>query len=545
MNPLHFPSASRRENQIISLFLPAIFFMAVAWMALLPAYEGMDEIGHYASIRYVAEGLGIPSSGSSFIPQETMDYGRTGPLPYALGDQGRAQFGGLSYAAFFAMPDAVKAYEERQRSFVPRAPYAPSAEDDWEAQHPPLYYLLMAPVMKATDFLPFVTQIFILRVVSFLSAMAGLIVSFRASFARAARPDRPWIIRSYLLYPLLVPVFVQEFARLGNDSLCLLWTGCLWAAFLQWREDETSTRKNLALGLIFALGLLTKALFLPLLAGFLSFLIFRAWRGRKEDGLTRKRIEMIKAFLLPVSFAGLWYVHIFRAFGAISGTLDEIYLAQHAGLVQGLLAHFTWASFGKGWMITLLTWFWAGTASQATFTLWGAAPFLLLSCLLIGVSVRKFYGGGLSETAGISLWLYGFLLIGLFYFELVCIALDTDRTPGWYLNIMLPFSATLYAPGLQSLWRHQATRALCKIILCYAVVFILCNVWGDMTLYTGCAASVHQQYVFSSFPLCLPDIGSVGQRLQILAWPKTALLSFSIGIICALSGVFLERFPIR
>ena len=86
----------------------------------------------------------------------------------------------MTYSKFFAQPDLVARYLQIYRQATPRPPFTPGDGFDWEAQHPPLYYALLAPLAKATDRLPFVSQIFWLRLASYLLALAGVALGLLA-----------------------------------------------------------------------------------------------------------------------------------------------------------------------------------------------------------------------------------------------------------------------------------------------------------------------------------------------------------------------------
>src|SRR5450759_841907 len=171
----------RKQNLIthrlfLPLYLLALFLMGLGYLAILPAFEGFDETAHYSSVRQIADTGTIPIYGASFLDDEIAHY--QGPIPYT---SGRPPFDlGLTYKKFFAQPNLVENYlsSYRQAGF---SVYRPSQEQNWQAQHPPLYYMLMAPLEKATERLSFVTQMFILRLVSFLIALAGVAFGLLAS----------------------------------------------------------------------------------------------------------------------------------------------------------------------------------------------------------------------------------------------------------------------------------------------------------------------------------------------------------------------------
>ena len=90
------------------------------------------------------------------------------------------QPGRMTYPAFFKNVKAVADYRDnRYRSAD--WDFAPGATGNWESQHPPLYYVLMAPIMKATEGLSLVTQVFTLRAVSYLLAFLEFMIGWRAT----------------------------------------------------------------------------------------------------------------------------------------------------------------------------------------------------------------------------------------------------------------------------------------------------------------------------------------------------------------------------
>ena len=83
------------------LFLAAAtLLIGMAWMAILPPFEGLDEIAHYSSIRQIADTGTIPLFGHSFIAQEVVVYKEQAPSPYALKPPYEDN-GGLTYAPSF------------------------------------------------------------------------------------------------------------------------------------------------------------------------------------------------------------------------------------------------------------------------------------------------------------------------------------------------------------------------------------------------------------------------------------------------------------
>jgi hypothetical protein len=198
------------QNDPSSIFLSLVSARPVlhraGHVAILPAFERLDEIAHFSSIRQIADTHTIPVLGSSFLDEAAENY--RGPVPYIAEP---TPFHGPSYVKFFALPEMVENYRSLYRqSGLPA--FRPGQEQNWQAQHPPLYYLMMAPVMKATASLPLLTQLFILRMGSFLIALAGVAFGLLA-LQQYENPDERYASTvGFLLYPIFLPMFFRAWA---------------------------------------------------------------------------------------------------------------------------------------------------------------------------------------------------------------------------------------------------------------------------------------------------------------------------------------------
>ena len=137
--------------------LAAVLLVGIGYLAILPPFEGFDESVHYSSIRQVADTQTLPIFGRSFIDQTIVDYASHGPMPWSSGAPPFVGLGRMTYPSFFANPAAVADYEV-YRSSPPKEHFTPSVHENYEAQHPPLYYLFMAPIMRAVDGFSIVDQ---------------------------------------------------------------------------------------------------------------------------------------------------------------------------------------------------------------------------------------------------------------------------------------------------------------------------------------------------------------------------------------------------
>ena len=250
-------------GRIATFLAAAILLIGLGYTAILPPFEGFDEYAYYSSIRQIADTGTMPLFGKSFIDQKIVRYLETAPTSWGTLHPPFEQADRKTYAAFFKDAKAVD-YYRRHWSRAADWSFAASAMQNWESQHPPLYYLLVAPLMKGTEGLTLPTQVLVLRIFSYLLAFLGLMIGWRATALVFPRTD---LTAGYLFYPFIFPMFFGEFARIGNDSLCLLLFAVIYSLTLRNIGQSLDRATALATGVCFGLGLLTKAFFIPALAG--------------------------------------------------------------------------------------------------------------------------------------------------------------------------------------------------------------------------------------------------------------------------------------
>jgi hypothetical protein len=119
--------------------LAAALFIGFAQISELPPFEGFDETAHYSYIQQVAETATWPHF-NDLLSAEIDEYLQIAPRPSTL----KAKY---SYHDFFASSATV--VENGSLAIHSgrdgRRGWRPGGAVNWQAQHPPLYYFLMAP----------------------------------------------------------------------------------------------------------------------------------------------------------------------------------------------------------------------------------------------------------------------------------------------------------------------------------------------------------------------------------------------------------------
>ncbi|MEJ2591115.1 MAG: glycosyltransferase family 39 protein [Candidatus Thiodiazotropha sp.] len=509
-------------------YMLGLFLVGLGYIAIVPVFEGFDETAHYSSLREIALNHTIPIYGESIIDRAIAEY--KGPQSYGTGAPPFDQ--GYVYPKFFADDEAVDRYIEVYRSTPVSDEFSYSGMPNWQAQHPPLYYLLLAPVIKLTSNFSMYDQILTLRVLSYLLALIGVYFGMVGASAFFSNEGHAYMI-GYAFYPILLPMFFLEFGRIGNDALCLLLSGLAYYVLALCVKNAFATRYLVILGVILGLGLLTKALFVPILAGTVIYIAGNILADKAFDrGLKKSLAAGSTVLVSAVLVGGGWYLYKSVATGAMSGSDEAIRLAASGGLVQGLSHHFDLAALLRGMSVWLPTYQWAGTWSLVRLPIYFQLPSLMLLLAvmlnaLVCLRHRRF-----SNLLWMSVVIFALFIAGLIWHVFIAMALGgVPTSPGWYLHTILPWVAPALGIGLQRLFlKGRVTRLLTIGLLVITFVYQLISTWSLISLYSACAIkSPTKQVLFQGDWYCLSDLPQMIDRLSVIASPQLFVAAFVVG----------------
>jgi hypothetical protein len=521
------------ERIFLPLYFLTLLLIGLGYLSILPAFEGFDENAHYSSIRQIADTGTIPIYGASFLDQEVTDY--QGPSPY--GSLTPPFDEGMTYSKFFAQPHLLEHYLLAYcQSSMPTS-YRPSQVQNWQSQHPPLYYILLAPLEKITENFSFMTRIFLLRLASFLLALSGVVLGLMAC-KNSNKPlkDNPSVV-GFMLYPLVLPMFFTEFTRIGNDSLCLFLVGTIAFLLSKLLNDENDKKLSLAIGVALGLGLLTKAFFIPITAALCLFLMVRIFLDKRKSTTQLKHWQNLILVLLPaVLIGGGWYVYKFIAFGTLIGSADSIQLTNQGGLTANLGQNFSIYGLVRGLIVTVVSYSYAGTWSLTRLPALLHIPLLWLAAWGFGAFALQIKRWPLTDLAWLPVYLFCTFGGGFLYHIIISLAINGNgNTPGWYLHILMPWVAPALGIGFCSLLKKTRTKPFLIGLLLYAVLFQLMALWSQLALFTGCATKGNDKfYAFSGHAFCLDQTPVLIDHLSVLGWPILAAVGFGVVLICAL-----------
>ena len=502
----------RSAGWVTALLLAAAALIGLAHVAFLPPWEGFDETAHWSYIQELADTGHPPRYGVDGLSRDTDAY--RGPMPY----RGAAPFdqtGRLTFRAYHAAGAPVLQGGPSR--------YASNAADNWQAQHPPLYYALMVPVYRATRGLGWVDGLFALRLASYALAFAGFACGVLAT-TRVSQRFGPWAAPILAAWPFLFPQFFPEFARLGNDSLCLLCAGVAWAALVGLLSEEDGWGSAVVLGVALGAGLLAKAFFLPIGAGAGILLLARWWTGgRRPDWIG----QAVLAGAVALAIGGWWYIEKRLETGSLTGS-DEFIRLNRGGGLRLMAENFSAAELVRGLLVLPGTFLWAGSWSLARLPEVGlAGPALLL--LVSGAD----YVRTLARGAGLLAWapvaLAGPMAAGLVYHVLVWMAGTSAVTPGWYFHILAAPLGLAVAIGWS---RPRTLGALTAATAAYAAA-----AWAfQLSMFSGGAAKLGGDKHYSLAGAgCFVD----GRALARLGHPGLGATSLAVGVALALAAAVL------
>jgi hypothetical protein len=534
-------------RRTIFLYFTLLLSMGLFHLATTPAFEGFDESGHYSAIREIAYAGRIPMREESYFDDLVLGY--QGPLPY---DSGNPPFDrGMVYWKFVRDRQLVDNYRARYREGVTPARFIPTSEpNNLYRQHPALYYVLMAPVLRLIDGASMVTQVFVLRLASYLLALSGVALGILALSKRESlRPgDRGFpLLLGFLIYPFLLPMFFPQFARVGIDSLCLFLVGLLAYLLSKWLAGNGEAKVSLSIGVVLGIGLLTKAFFIPIALAIFMYILMPAFAAPALKPDLARRIPVIAAIFLPaVLIGGGWYVYSYLTFGSLSGSNLGIWLTQRGGLLANLGGTFSLVVFVRGLATAVVTFIWGGTLSLVHLPYLLYAPLLAaIACIFAAFCIRL---GKLPllDLLWLSIWLVAVFALGISWHAVSNMAVNGNgNTPGWYFHILSPFLAPAIGVGVHSLFRNRGSKNAFLGLAAYGAIFTCIAVWFQLALFSGCAVKGDDKhYLFPSRYLCFDDAAMVADGISLFGYPYLA----AAGLICWVAAsllLFLELKRIR
>jgi hypothetical protein len=547
-----FPSGegnlpSRREVRLrvaAILLLAGTLLLGLAHIALLPPWEGFDETAHFSYLQQIADNHSRPKSGGH-LSADVERYGKIAPTPYAASPPFNEN-GNWTYFRFFAAPaDVVEAGRAAVHgSREPAHPWMEGDRPNWQSQHPPAYYVLLAPLYSLSRHWTLAGQLFLLRGASYILPWLGLcvitILALRSRRFAGDEAARTTSVLAAALWPCFFPSWFPEMARLGNDSLVAFLIALTWLMVVTRLDGH---RHNylayLIVGVLCGIGLLAKALFLPFAALLAGGLLLRAVIEREDAiQLRRRAIGTALSLFATAAIAGWWYAEKYVETGSLLGANDTANLIRAGGLVTGLYRHISdpWL-FISGVSHIGMTFRWSSTWSLIHLPRFEMLLMLPFAALAFGL-VWRLRNLRLQFPDWLSICTLAAVLLGMFYHAMVFIAAYASAgAPGWYLHAYAPVVAPLLGFALAGLSEWRRLRWVIALLLLYPILFLTVIMMFQMAVFSGCVDKRADMPIpnFAAAP-CATDVAVIFERLGVLAYPATGAALFAAGLLLMLAG---------
>jgi len=433
-----------------ALLIVWICFIArgVFCCGVIPIWEGFDEPFHFAHLQNVALG-GV----RAYVPREVAQSFAYAPLPSFLTYVGSRS---LTHDQFNRIPE-----EQRETRIADLYQLTPQRRNEppygtirsYEAQQPPLYYILFCPVYWLVQSISLPDRVLAIRLAGVL--LASLVIPFGFLAARSAVGNR-WHAVAVVALATSMPQLIFTVFRVSNDALAVV-----LGAVLLWLTLRRPALNPLILGAVLGAALLTKAYFLSALPVVLGVLL---WRREWQ----RAGAVIVTALVI----AGWYYVETYTRTGSVTGEQTTID-AQHR---TPAILHVDWR---RALDTTFVSHIWFGNWSFVTLRSWMYRVFMMLYAAAgIALVSRR-----TSEMAVVvAFWIA--LALGLAYHVLVNTAVHgVSATNGWYLYAVVIAECVLLTAGIR--WMGPALALCFAAADLFGMTFYLLPYYSGLTVHTA------------------------------------------------------------
>jgi 4-amino-4-deoxy-L-arabinose transferase-like glycosyltransferase len=246
---------------------------AACWSFVTPPFQVSDEPSHFAYVKQLAETGRAPSSSlGPFSEEESI----------VLAGVRFLQVGGEPGFPTIAT-QAEQRELEGELASAARLPRDGSENASVATSEPPLYYAVEAIPYLIASHENLLERLQLMRLVSAL--MAGLTALFVFLFVREALPGEPWAWTTGGLAVGLLPLLGSMSGAVNPDSMLYAVSAALFFCLARAFRRGLSRRLAVAIGVVCAIGLLTKLNFVGLVPGALAGVVILSLRVARTSRL--------------------------------------------------------------------------------------------------------------------------------------------------------------------------------------------------------------------------------------------------------------------
>jgi 4-amino-4-deoxy-L-arabinose transferase-like glycosyltransferase len=288
---------------------------AAVWSVITPPFQVPDEPAHFAYVQQIAENGSLPTSRSSNYSEEEN---------VALRD--------LRWEEVRFHPEtrpvATRAQQRRlQHDLAAPLQRAGSGGAGVAAGYPPLYYALQTIPYELGSSGSLLDRLELMRLFSAL--MAGLTALFAYLFVREALPGVAWAWAVGGLGVALAPLLGLMSGAVNPDAMLYAVSAAIFYLLARAFRRGLTPRLGIAIGVLTAVGLLTKLNFMALALGIIVGLVVLTVRAARTSRRSAYR-SLALAVTIAASPVILYIIVIqfsrqsgFAGFGLVSSIIDN------------------------------------------------------------------------------------------------------------------------------------------------------------------------------------------------------------------------------
>jgi hypothetical protein len=475
-------------NQRSASFLAVIVWVcflsrAVFYSSMMPVWEGYDESSHFDFVDYLAREHRLPDVRNATGSRAVADSVQLAPVPWTNRAESPTE---IPHDEFWKLPEPARLARDRAlmaiRTDGPRDPGMPG-RPLYEAQQPPLAYIVFLPVLLVFRHASLLTQAWALRIAG--SLLASLVIPLGYFTGRKVFGN-DWQGVGVAALVCAMPELMILTTHAGNEPLALAaGSACIYCLirFVEFKRAEFKrpVREAAILGVVLGLALLTKAYFLILIPSVFAVCGWMWLRDRARRPAVARQFAIIIGF--TVLIAGWWYGRTLVTTGTITGQVTDVGAQQSNVSLLQAVARMRWLDAAD---FALTTHVWLGGWSFLVLRGWMYhLAGMVLVAAFIGmpiVAIRK-RTPGLLITGAIagSFWivpayhaLEGFRING------------RSETMGYYAYCVVIAEAVCLVAGIGALLPKSGSRfSVPVLVTLFAAIDIYGSVFLLMPYYAG------------------------------------------------------------
>lgn len=531
------PSGPRTRATIFLVFIWCGFVVrGVFYSTVLPVWEGYDEPFHFAFAQYLVTSNRLPIS-STLVSREIQTSLHLLPLPWTL-QKHRYADPILTHDAFWKLDVQQREHLQRQFRQIPKEwAREPATEPirNYEAQQPPLYYVLFSLPLRGMSSLELPSRVWLLRVLSVLVASIVVPLGYLVALKLLGNENTALGI---VVLATMMPELMINISRVGNESLAIVLYTLLVHVTLKVVEGPRPRHFGYlqVVALALGLGLLTKAYFLTALPSLFVIIArcFLRWPNHRKTLALQSGVAMA----ITAAVAGSWYWRAHRVLGSWSGLHSDAALgtASKSDLLRQIW-HVNWLS---AVISVALSHIWYGAwsflrVSNLVYLTFGAVMVvaavaaLILFVKLWTPATSKVWGPVFRDQFIVLICFYGFFCLGLAYQVLTLFMSEgVSASTGWYIYCLVIPELILVYCGLRAVlpfgshrWILPSLTTAFALLDLYGMHFLLLPYYSGIISHSAVYEGVFSHSALSSVPaarmqqLMRTGVSAIADRLVV------------------------------